>query len=94
MLESLDRDFEASCMGEELRILAVRRSASRQGCRWRHDPTLGVFMGIPESTVQLVLFQQPRLTHTLPDGDERYGIRFDIVDYLRVRSFPINLLGP
>lgn len=79
MLESLDRDFEASYVAEELRVLgqaAVRRSASRQGCRWRHD-RWGYLWG----SRNLVLLEEPRLIHILPNGDERYGIHSGMDDY-------------
>ena len=91
MVESLDRDFAASCVAEDLRMLeqaAVRRSASRQGCRWRRP------LGYLWDPGNLVLFKEPRLIHILPGGDERYGIRFDMDDYLIVWSFAINLLVP
>ena len=90
MLESLDRDFVASCVAEELRMLeqaAVRRSASRQGCRWRRP--LGYLWGSRQSSAS----QRTEATYynILPGGDERYGIRFDINDYLVPWSLPYPL---
>lgn len=93
MLESLERDVEASCVAEELRILAIGGQTQRVPARLHtavRDAPLGYLCG----SRNLVLFEQPRLTHNLPDGDERYGIRFNMVDYLIVRSFLINLLVP
>ena len=89
MLESLERDFVASCVGEELRMLeqaAVRRSASRQGCRWRPWSIYG-------DPGDLVIFNEPRLLDNWPGGDERYGIRFDMDDYILLWSFLVNLLA-
>ena len=90
MLESLERGFVASCVGEVLRMLeqaAVRRSASRQGCRWRP-------WGIYGDPGDLVLFKEPRLLNNLPGGDERYGIRFDMDDYIMLWSFLNQLALP
>ena len=90
MLESLERDFVASCAGEELRMLeqaAVRRSASRQGCRWR-------LWGIYGDPGDLVLFKEPRLLDNFAGGDERYGIRFDIDNYILLWAFLVNMLFP
>ena len=48
----------------------------------------------------LVLHKEPRLLNILPGGDERYGIRFDIDDYLVLWSLPyplacpMNIFGP
>ena len=87
MLESLDRDFVASCVGEELRMLeqaAVRRSASRQGCRWR---PWGIY-GVP-AIYTVVLFMEPRLlTCPVVTKDTAYKVRFDMDDYIILWSFP------